>query len=161
MPCYHFTIHAYRSWSPSHPRGYTERGNGYQPSSPETAADYDDRAKQLPAIFTREVQRLLVHIAHEFCQRRKYRLHAVGNEDRHVHYALSWSGFSDWHEIARRLKNILGIELNKHFSTPSKRWFVRGASRKRVTDQKHLNHLINTYLPDHPGIFWKEGMRLP
>ena len=37
MPVYHITLHAYRSWSPDHPRGYTRRGKGYQKPDPEQA----------------------------------------------------------------------------------------------------------------------------
>jgi hypothetical protein len=45
--------------------------------------------------------------------------------------------------------------------TPGKRWFVRGSSRKRVRDTRHLNHLLNVDLPNHPGLFWREGTPLP
>jgi hypothetical protein len=51
--------------------------------------------------------------------------------------------------------------LNKNINTPGKRWFVRGSSRKRVKDRRHLNHLLDVYLPDHPGIFWRDGSPLP
>jgi hypothetical protein len=51
MAVYHFTLHAYRSWSPAHPRGYTQRGKGYQPSDPAKAEEYDGRAKFPKAIF--------------------------------------------------------------------------------------------------------------
>jgi hypothetical protein len=61
----------------------------------------------------------------------------------------------------RRLKNILATELNKHFNTPGKCWFVRGGSRKRVVNQRHLDRLLDKYLPDHPGPFWREGITLP
>ena len=161
MPVYHFTVHAYRSWSPGHPRGYTRRGRGYQPSDDERAHEYNDRAKQDPAKFASDVQTILIRVAHEFCDRRKWRLHAVGNEEGHVHYVLSWPGYADWHEVVRRLKNVLSTELNRTFGTPGNRWFVRGASRKRVGDRAHLLHLKTSYLPNHPGLFWSEEMRLP
>src|SRR2546430_15039059 len=107
MPVYHFTLHAYRSWRPDHPRGYTRRGKGYQPPDPEQARNYDERAKQDPAKFVREGQILLIRFSHDFCQRRKFRLHGVANEEGQVHFALSWRRFSDWHEAMRRLKNTL------------------------------------------------------
>jgi REP element-mobilizing transposase RayT len=161
MPVYHFTIHAYRSWRPDHPRGYTQRGKGYRAPDIEAAHEYEDRAKQAPAQFGLEVQRLLIRIAHDFCARRKMRLHAVGNEDGHVHYVLSWRGYSDWHEVMRRLKNVLSSVLNQQLNTPGKRWFVRGGSRKRVSNVKHLEHLKRKYLPSHPGLCWSEEMPLP
>jgi len=161
MPVYHFTLHAYRSWSPDHPRGYTRRGRGYQKPDPEQARRYDERAKQDPAKFVREVQILLIRIAYDFCARRKFRLNGVGNEEGHVHYAMSWRGYCHWHEVMRRLKNVLSTELNKHFDTPGRRWFVRGGSRKRVLNLPHLKRLVAKYFPDHPGPWWREGMQLP
>jgi REP element-mobilizing transposase RayT len=161
MPVYHFTLHAYRSWRPDHPRGYTKRGKGYQAPSAEEAEKHDERAAQPPAEFDLETQRLLIRFAHDFCERRKYRLHAVGNEIGHSHYVLSWHGFSDWHEVMRRLKNVLTMSLNKQFRTPRRKWFVRGGSRKRVTSPTHLKHLQTRYLPNHPGLCWCDGSPLP
>ena len=79
MPVYHFTLHAYRSWRPDHPKGYTKRGEGYQPPDPEQARKYDERATQEPATFDEETQRVLIRSAYDFCHRRKYRLHGAGN----------------------------------------------------------------------------------
>jgi hypothetical protein len=61
----------------------------------------------------------------------------------------------------RRLKNLLSTCLNKHYNTPGRKWFVRGGSRKRVRDAAHLLHLQQTYLPDHPGLFWCGGSPIP
>jgi REP element-mobilizing transposase RayT len=134
---------------------------GYQPPDPDQARKYDERAKQDPATFIREVQVILIRGAHEFCARRKMRLHAVGNEEGHVHYVISWRSYSDCLEVERRLKNVLATILNRHFDTPGKRWFVRDGSRRRVTNLAHLTHLTTRYLPDHPGLFWCERMPLP
>ena len=76
-----------------------------------------------------------------------------------MHYGVSWKGFSDPHEVERRLKNILSTELNRHYQTPGRRWFVRGGSLNRVSNPAHLKRLIDRYLPDHPGIFWKKSLR--
>ena len=56
MPVYHFTVHAYRSWRPDHPRGYTDKGKGYQPPDPDRADDYDRAAKQDPVTFDKQTQ---------------------------------------------------------------------------------------------------------
>ena len=79
MGVYHFTLHAYRSWSPSHPRGYTERGRGYQPPDPELAEEYDEQALFPRVTFDLVLQRVLVLGIADFCQRRHWRLHAVGH----------------------------------------------------------------------------------
>jgi REP element-mobilizing transposase RayT len=157
----HFTLHAYRSWRPDNKRGYTRRKKGYLPPDPQQARRYDERAKQDPATFTRAVQKLLIRFAHDFCSRRKMRLHAVGNEEGHSHFVISWKGYSDPHEVMRRLKNVLSTLLNRDCNTLGKRWFVRGGSLRRVTNTAHLDKLIETYLPDHPGIFWCEELPLP
>jgi hypothetical protein len=70
MAVYHFTLHAYRSWRPDHPRGYTKRGKGYQPPDPEQAKKYDERAKQDPVKFVLEAQRVIIRVSHEFCTER-------------------------------------------------------------------------------------------
>ena len=161
MPVYHETIHAYRSWRADHRRGYTKRGKGYQRPHSEKAREWDELAKQQPAKFDELVQKLIVRFTYEFCARRKVRLRGVGNEEGHTHIVSSWRGFSDRDEVIRRLKNVLSTSLNRYFNTPGKRWFVRGSSRKRVRDKRHLNHLLDRYLPDHPGVFWRETMALP
>ena len=161
MPVYHETLHAYRSWRADHRRGYTKRGKGYQLPDPETAKEWDKRAKLDPARFEELVQKLIILIAYDFCVRRKMKLHAVGNEDGHTHLVVSWREYRDCDEVIRRLKNVLATALNKYFGTRGKRWFVRGSSRKRVRDKRHLSHLMDRYLPDHPGILWREGIPLP
>jgi hypothetical protein len=161
MPVYHFTIHAYRSWSPNHRRGFTERGKGYQPPSPEKAERYDNNAKQDKVIFDREIQEILILGATDVCRRRKWRLHGVGTDPSHFHIVISWRSFIPWNQVMGKLKNILSLILGRALNEPGRRWFVTRASRKRVKDADHLRHLLNTYLPDHPGVFWKEGMKLP
>ena len=75
------------------------------------------RIDQIETI-VREVQILLIRFAHDFCLRRKFRFHGAGNEEGHVHYVVSWQGFADWHEVMRRMKNVLSTMLNRHFNTP-------------------------------------------
>ena len=60
-----------------------------------------------------------------------------------------------------KIKNLLSLFLGRMTNKPGRRWFVVGGSRKRVLDQNHLDHLCTTYLPNHPGIFWREGLPLP
>ena len=161
MAVYHLTIHAYRNWRPNHPRGYTRRGSGYQTADPVEAAKYDDAASQDPAEFSLEAQRVMIRVTHDFCGRRRFRLLGTGNERGHFHIVLGWRAFCDWKEVMRRLKNILATALNRFFGTPGRRWFVRGGSRKRVEGRTHLDYLLDTYLPNHSGLFWREGMPLP
>lgn len=162
MPVYHFTIHAYRSWRPDHPRGYTKKGEGYQPPDEEAARKYDDAAKQEAVIFDRALQIEILHVAHDICATERWRLEAAGFDETHTHLVLSWIGFKPWEEIDRQLKNLLSLMLNRRRGITGKRWFVRGRSApRRVWSRAHLEYLLTEYLPDHPGIFWKRGDVLP
>jgi hypothetical protein len=162
VPVYHFTYHAYRSWRPDHPRGYTEKGKGYQPPDPDKARGYDERAKQDEVVFDHRTQVQILLLTHQICEEEGWRLEAAGFDPTHAHLAISWRDFIPWEEVDRRLKNLLALKLNRLNNTPGKRWFVRrhGAPR-RVRTHKHFDYLLETYFPDHPGIFWKRGMQLP
>jgi hypothetical protein len=46
------------------------------------------------------------------------------------------------------LKSSLTRRLNHDVKRRDK-WFVESASRKRVKDKEHFDHLVNTYLPSH------------
>ena len=112
-------------------------------------------------MFDERVQRVIIRAAFEFCERRKMRLHGVGNEENHTHLVLSWRTFMHWHEVMRRLKNILSTALGRELKQPGRKWFVRGGSRKRVMNPEHLTYLLEEYLPNHSGIFWRDAQPLP
>lgn len=162
MPVYHFTDHAYRNWRPDHPRGYTRKGEGILPPDPKMADDYDEAAKQEVAVFTGEIQREILVLAHQICEEEGWRLEASGFDEGHAHHVISWRGFIAWEEVHRRFKNLLALKLNRRHNTPGKRWFVRrhGAPR-RVERREHFDYLLDVYLPDHPGVVWRRGMELP
>ena len=162
MPVYHYTVHAYRSWGPSKPRGYTRKGEGYFPPDPKMQQEYDSCANQDPASFTDEViQDILILGTYDICRRRGWRLHGVGTDDLHWHWVVSWRGFYPWQEVRRITKNVLSLLLNRITQQKGRRWFVRDGSRKRVTCDEHLEYVLKKYLPDHRGRFWREGMPLP
>ncbi len=162
MSVYHFTLHAYRSWRPDHPRGYAKKGKGYLPPAPEEAKRYDGRAKQPPALFNDDVQRLILVFTLDICRTEGWNLEGTGSDPSHVHQMISWRAFDTWERVDQRMKNLLALKLNRHFSTPGKRWFVRRHSApRRVKDREHYDHLLETYFPDHPGLFWKVGDPIP
>jgi hypothetical protein len=92
MVVYHFTLHAYRSWSPAHPRGYAQHGKGYQPTDRDKAEEYDGRAKFPKVVFDHEIQEILILGAYDICQRRGWRLHAVGTDPSHVQSCETYVG---------------------------------------------------------------------
>src|SRR5205085_1271947 len=98
----------------------------------------------------------------EICSGEGWTLELAGFYPSHAHVVLSWRTFNRWEEVDRRLKNLLALKLNRSHGTPEKRWFVRGRSApRRVKDAPHFSYLRDTYLPEHPGLFWKRGMPLP
>jgi hypothetical protein len=88
-------------------------------------------------------------------------LHAVGNEESHLHQLISWKGFVSYQKIVQQMKGSLSHALGKQIGPAGRKWFTRGASEKRVSDQEHFDHLVETYFPSHRGLFWKEGQPLP
>ena len=76
---------------------------------------YDERAKGDPVKFDEQIQRVLIHGAIDICNRRKWRLHAVGTEAGHAHYLISWRGYVAWNDVMQKLKNLLSFFLGKEF----------------------------------------------
>lgn len=161
MPVYHFTIHAYRSWRPDNPRGYVHHTDGLLPPDPEMAKWYDSNAKFGRVDFESEIQRLLVRESYAICARRKWRLHAIGNELTHLHQVVSWNGFVRYQFVVGQMKGALSRALGLQIGPVGRKWFTRGSSERRVTRREHYDHLLEPYLPGHSGIFWMEGMPLP
>jgi REP element-mobilizing transposase RayT len=157
MPVFLITIHAYRSWNADHPRGYVRHGKGILPPNAEQAKAYDKRAADLPALFGDADQAAIASIAADACIRRDWRLHAIALEPSHVHILMSWKDDTRSDSVCGKLKNLISRELNLGLATKRK-WLSRGASRKRVNDRGHFDHLVLNYLPKHGGLFWKEGM---
>lgn len=158
VPVYLFTYHAYRSWMPDHPRGFAKEGEGYQQPNPELARAYEDAAK-FPAVeFDAPTERFLIETACEVCERRGWRFHGAATEPSHLHALVSWRDPSlQWSFVRGKIKNILSLELSKRSATVGRRWFVEGASRKRVRDWDHFDYLMVTYLPKrHGGWRWTE-----
>ena len=129
---YHFTLHAYRSWRPDHPRGYTLKGDGYLPPDSIQADQYDARASQDGVIFDDDTQKRILLITHEICERDGWRLDAAGFDPTHTHLLICWRRFLKWEYVDQRLKNLLALKLNRHYNTPGKRWFVRRHGAPRV-----------------------------
>ena len=161
VPVYHFTFHAFGTWPADHRRGYTERGEGYQPPDPEEQRRREENLTQPLVSFDESMQKVLIVGTYDICQRRGWRFHGAGNDETHFHAALSWKEFIEWQEVRDKLKNLLSLFLGRLTGINGRTWFVEGASRKRVTTPEHLNYLLDTYFPDHRGVFWREGMVLP
>lgn len=107
------------------------------------------------------MQEILILGAFDVCRRRNWRLHAVGTETTHAHFIISWREFISWDQVLAKLKNILSLLLGRATGIQGRPWFVDRGSRKRVQNSRHFDYLLDTYLPDHSGIFWREGKPFP
>jgi REP element-mobilizing transposase RayT len=156
MPVYHFTLHAYRSWTPAHRRGYVRRGKGILPTDMEMARVYAGAAKHPPVIFTTRIQKMLIDVSLTECAAQHWRLHAVATDKTHIHLLISWKTSVPWNDVVKRLKNILSYRIGREQTLTGRRWFVRGQSRRRVIDRAHFEYLVQKYFPDHNGVGWTE-----
>ncbi len=161
MAVFHFTFHAFGSWPTDHPRGYTVREEGYQPTDAEGQQRREERLTQPIVEFDEDMQKVLVVGTYDICRRRGWRFHGGGNDNTHTHALISWNEFVDWQEARDKLKNLLSLFLGRWMGIEGRTWFVEGGSRKRVTTRSHFDYLLDTYFPDHRGIYWREGMPLP
>jgi hypothetical protein len=89
VPVYLFSYHAYRSWMPDNPRGYTKRGMGYQPSDEDIAEQYRINAKSDGILFDETLQRALLEEGLTACEFQGLRLHGAATEPSHAHYLVS------------------------------------------------------------------------
>ena len=126
------------------------------------AEKYDQAASQDAVAFDHALQEEILVLANEICEQEGWRLEAAGFEETHTHLIISWKTFVSWEKVDQRLKNLLSLKLNRRRGITGKRWFVRRHSAPRcVRNRKHFDYPLTEYLPDHPGIFWRQGMELP
>lgn len=152
---YLFTFHAYRSWLPDRPQGYVRRGKGVQAPDKKMAELYKRDAKHPAMRFDAQMQDSLVTTTRSICTKNGWRLHQVRATTTHVHALVSWPEFVEWKSISNTLKRHLGAQLSKSLDGRGP-WFSRSSSRKHVCDQRHLEYLMEEYLPKHGGDCWCE-----
>src|SRR6266550_3883741 len=110
---YHFTLHAFGSWPADHRRGYTVRGEGYQPPDAEEQQRREEKLSQPVVSFDAAMQKILIVGTYDICHRRGWRLHGAGNDETHFHAAISSKEFVEWHEVRDKLKNVLSLFLGR------------------------------------------------
>lgn len=154
MPCYVFTFHAYGSWLPDRAEGYVVRHEGIRPPDSGLARTYRESMPEQEAVFEEPQQLTIIRAALDAAPYIEVRPHCVATESSHAHVLVSWSAERTWSHVRDSLKKRVTIELKEAYGR--ERWLVRGASRKRVTDREHFEHLVTTYLPSHSGWKWSE-----
>jgi hypothetical protein len=158
VPVYLFTYHAYLSWLPDRPRGFVQKGKGIQPTNQALADAYRNAANHEPFEFDAATQHRLVRKARAVCEDDGYRLHGASSEPTHLHLVVSWVDEAlAYGKVRGRIKNLLSLDLSRRAGIMGRPWFAQDASRRRVRDQGHFQHLLTTYLPRHGGVQWYEG----
>jgi REP element-mobilizing transposase RayT len=154
MACYLFTFHTYGSWMPDRPQGCVRRGHGIQTSNVQLAEAYRSSMTQDAVALTREQQQWILAELQVASTHQDWRLHAVAVVPTHVHVLVSWRSYRPHGKVSTAIKQSLTRRLNREAG--QRTWFGRCGSRKRITDRRHFDHLVETYLPRHKGVFWRE-----
>ena len=143
---------------PDRKRGYVKRDKGVLPPDPDMAGRYKQNMKESPVEFDADKQRAMLDEMRIGSKFQRFDLRGVGTDPTHLHGLVSWRDERSWDRLRNGIRSSLTRRLNREFEKRS--WFVEGASRKRVVERQHYDYLIDTYLPDHPGLKWspKKGV---
>ena len=158
MPCYLFTYHAYRSWMPDQPRGFVRRKQGIQQTNEFLTHKYVMKARHRGVTFSEGLQQTLIDELLVARIHQRFRMHYVATETSHVHVLTSWVDDRPWMKIRSGIKSSMSRRLNREMEKQP--WFGERASRRRVEDRTHFDHLVRKYLPRHQGWKWSESRGL-
>lgn len=168
VPVYLITTHAYRSWSEGNPRGYVQRGQGLQKTNESLARWRSANAREAPARFSGDAQKMIAQVVSEIAVERNVRLHAHAATATHVHVLVSFKspactcGASRFcakgcearrfvEAFTTRLKQKMGQAVAKVNGTSGRQWFSRGWDLTRIRDREHFDYMVSKYLPRHAG----------
>lgn len=129
------------------------RGKGIQPQNHELARVYEQRASHDPVRFNEDLGWAIIDAVDKIIRENEWLPYEVAVVATHVHVLVGWRTFQPWKAVSNRLKRGIGLELSRCLDKKGP-WFSRGRSRKRVTDRKHFEYLLNVYLPSHGKIRW-------
>jgi REP element-mobilizing transposase RayT len=163
MAVFMFTLHAYRSWMPDHPRGYVIRGQGIQKPDPQRAQRYHALARHERMTFNDALCEQIIAATQDLCRTKNWRLLAVVVVWTHIHLIVSWRPFQSAKRARAVIKRAITTHLRDH-TGEQRKWLARGGSIKRVRDQAHYRHLTRRYLPNHRrfgGRQWYEHQHPP
>ncbi|XAM00025.1 hypothetical protein OT109_01295 [Phycisphaeraceae bacterium D3-23] len=152
MPVYLFTFHAYGSWMPDHQRGYTHRQGGVRVADSEMAAQYRARQKQTVIAFEENHQLAVIDELQAAAQHQRFILYAIATDPTHIHVLCGWEDARGWAKLRNGIRESITRMLNRAYTR--RRWLAENASRKRVKEEEHFDHLRANYLPGHRGLKW-------
>jgi len=150
MPVYFFTFHAFRSWRLDDPRGYIQRDQpGVQRPNARLDKHREQSAKEPAVRFSRSQQKVLIASARDITSRRGWILYAMSATPTHTHLLIGFLEQVEVETCRNRLKSLLGKSLSDDLGRTGKRWFSRGHHTEQVVDERHMQHLIEQYIPKH------------
>ncbi len=155
MPCYLFTYHTYGSWLPDRPQGYVRRHEGILSQDKKLTQLYRKSMKQGEVSIGEEVQLIVIETLLKAAPHVDCRPHSIATDDQHIHLLVSWHDeHRGWEPTRASFKKSVTLRLKA--SHTNKKWLSRNASRKRIKERSHFDHLVSTYLPNHRGWKWDE-----
>lgn len=152
MPCYLFTYHGYGTWMPDHAEGFVRRNKGPLQSDAQLGRIYRAQQHEATSIFDDTIQQLLIEETLDTTMRLELRAHYIATETTHLHALLSWHGPAHCKKVRISLKSSLSRRINREIA--QRTWLSEGGSMRRVLDDTHFRHLVETYLPKHRGRCW-------
>ncbi len=158
MPVFHFILHAYGSWHPDNEHGWHQHGEPWAQKPNAALGSYRRKSQRWQSVeFHDELQRELLAMALEICQRRMWRCHAAAITKTHLHAVISWFGNTPADDVQHTMKRLLGWRATKLTKIEGRRWFSDGGKPIRVRESVHLVYLVREYLPEQGGLYWKEN----
>jgi len=145
---------------PDHRRGYVV-DKQVLPTNPDMARRYEQRATQPPVLFTDDQLAMLLSGVIDICKERNWKLFVFASEPTHFHIVIGWRGYLDCVDVRDTITNLLSLFLGKQMGVRGRRWFARKPSRRRVKNRRHLNYLLDEYLPRHRKLFWRHDRGAP
>lgn len=155
------TLHGFDTWRPDRPQGYWHHAKGLLSQDHDEAKRRKRSITQRSTLFTPEIQRFIIESGIAAAEHLAVTVSAFATSDSHVHPLLMWRDERADIVIRRELKQSLTLRLNRDFG--KRTWFVRKGWCQRVRDEGHRAHLLDEYLPSHPGWYWslRSGWRPP
>ncbi|QQE13530.1 hypothetical protein JD969_08760 [Planctomycetota bacterium] len=152
MAVYLFTFHAYGSWMPDRDEGYVRSGGKFRDTDHLAYQNYLQLAKENDSWFGCDIQLLLLEVCRKSSDLMRLNLYGFSCDVSHVHVLVGWEDEREWEVLRNRIKYSMTSRLNNKYG--KRKWFSKGASRKRVKDQEHFDYLCGAYLPKHDGVVW-------
>jgi len=156
MPVYHFTIHAYQSWTYDNPNGFVKRARPGVHAPDARLAAVQRRLARAPAVrFSEAESQFLIDACREVAERRKCIYYGGTVVATHIHAVIGWRDARTPQQIQTSFKRGLGYLLSKHRGKHGVPLLSRGGAPEPVRDMAHLYHLLHFYFPNHNSIYYR------